>query len=137
MTYRMLVTGGRDWRDKPTIRHAIFSTWEKAGRPKDTVLVHGDCPTGADAYAAICGDAFGFTVEPHPADWKHKHASAGPQRNQEMVDLDADVCLAFLLDGSKGTADCIKKADKAKIPLQIYKEWAEINVPYKGYIFKE
>ena len=137
MTYRILVTGSRDWTDKPTIRHAIFDTWEAAGRPKNTVLVSGACPTGADRYSEICGDAFGFTVERHEADWAQYRKGAGPKRNQLMVDLDADVCLAFPREGSKGTVDCIKRAEKAKIPLQRYKEYENVRLPYEGYIFKE
>ena len=123
--YRILVTGSRDWTDKATIRHAIFETWQKAGSPKKTVLVSGACPDGADAYAEICGDAFGFTVEPHPANWKDAGRRAGPLRNQMMVDLGADVCLAFPREESKGTIDCMKKAEKAKIPVQVYTEFPE------------
>ena len=137
MTYRILVTGSRDWTDWATIRHAIFNTWEKAGRPKDTILVSGACPTGADAYAETCGDAFGFTVERHEADWAQYHKSAGPLRNQLMVDLGADICLAFPREGSRGTADCMKKAEKAKIPVQVYKEYEDVQVPYEGYMSKE
>lgn len=126
MTYRILVTGSRDWTDKPTIRHAIFQTWQSAGSPKDTVLVSGHA-RGADRYAEICGDAFGFTVERHPAKWDEEGKSAGPKRNQRMVNLDADICLAFPLENSIGTPDCIKKAKKAKIPIHIYEEFAKVK----------
>lgn len=114
MTYRILVTGSREWTDKATIRHALFATWRAAGVPEDVVLVSGHA-RGADAIAEVMGDGFGFTVERHPADWEHKHQAAGPIRNTEMVKLGADVCLAFLMPDSKGTKDCMAKARKAGI----------------------
>ena len=130
--YRILITGSRDWNDKPTIRHAIFSAWEKAGRPKKTVLICGGA-RGADTYSEICGRAFGFTIEKYEANWKEEGRSAGPQRNQRMVDSGADICLAFLREVSKGTADCIKRVEKAKIPIQIHDEYEIFELPYEGY----
>jgi hypothetical protein len=121
VTYRILITGARDWRDKAIVRHAIFSTWEEAGRPKDTVVIVGRAK-GADTFAEICAEAFGFTIEPYTANWKKQHKAAGPIRNQRMVDSGADICLAFLHEGSIGTADCIRKAEKAGIPVEIYTE---------------
>jgi hypothetical protein len=125
--YRILVTGARDWKDKAIIRHALFNTWQKAGSPKinsdipNVVLIVGRA-RGADTFAEIVGEAFGFTIEPYEADWEHKGKGAGPQRNQQMVNSGADICLAFLHEGSKGTADCIKRAEKAEIPVEIYRE---------------
>jgi len=125
--YRILVTGSRNWTDKPTIRHAIFQTWQNAGSPRDTILVSGNAKRGADRYAEICGDGFGFEVERIPANWDEEGKSAGPKRNQRMVNLGADICLAFPLEDSIGTIDCIKKAKKAKIPVHIYEEFAKIK----------
>ena len=123
MVYRILITGGRDWTDKATLRHAIFNTWQHAGSPKETVLIVGGA-RGADTYAELCGEAFGFTIERYDADWATAGRGAGPQRNQRIVNSGADICLAFLMEGSKGTADCIKRANKAKIPVEIYSEFA-------------
>jgi hypothetical protein len=119
--YRILITGSRDWKDKAVIRHAIFSTWQKAGSPKNTVVIVGRAH-GADTIAETCSEAFGFTIEPYEADWRKEGRAAGPKRNQRMVDSGADICLAFPHDGSKGTADCMKRAEKAKIPVAIYSE---------------
>jgi hypothetical protein len=84
------------------------------------VLVSGNCPTGADAIAERFWEANGMPVERHPADWKTFGKAAGPKRNQEMVDLGADVCLAFPMKGSRGTMHCMKAAKAAGIPLKIY-----------------
>jgi YspA, cpYpsA-related SLOG family len=119
VSYRILVTGSRDWTDKPTLRHAIFQTWQAAGSPKQTILIVGGA-RGADTYAQLCGESFGFIIELYEADWEKEKRSAGPQRNQRMVNSGANICLAFLIPPSKGTADCIKKAEKAGIPVEIY-----------------
>jgi hypothetical protein len=89
----------------------------------EVTVVHGGAK-GADTIAAEFAKAFGMKVEAHLADWQAYHRAAGPLRNQKMVDLGADICLAFLMPDSKGTADCIRKAKKAGIPITItpYKE---------------
>ena len=125
MTYRILVTGGRKWADKAIIRHALLAVWKAAGSPPDVVLVSGGCPTGADAYAETVGAAYGFTVERHPADWAKYHKAAGPIRNKEMVQAGADVCVAFFMPGSVGTANCMRLAEKAGIPIKVYAEFGE------------
>jgi hypothetical protein len=97
------------------------------------LIVHGDCPTGADAIAdAWPAKPFAVAYERHVADWLHCRPTchhpaqlkkgvnycpaAGPYRNQEMVDAGAAVCLAFILPGSRGTIDCVKRARAAGIP---------------------
>jgi hypothetical protein len=82
-------------------------------------VVHGGCPTGADCIADNLSRDLGLvgvTVERHPADWS-KGRKAGPERNQGMVDLGADICLAFPLGESRGTRDCMRRARAAGIPV--------------------
>lgn len=108
---RVLVTGSRHWKDRTSIRTALT-----AYRQPGAVLVSGACPTGADALAEGIWREWGLTVERHPADWLRHGKAAGPIRNQQMVDAGADVCLAFPLPDSRGTQDCIRKAQAAGIP---------------------
>lgn len=109
---RVLVTGSRDWRDENTIHEAIYAELMKDG---GAVLVHGACPRGADAIADSLwlGD-----IERHPADWETHGKRAGFIRNHEMVALGADMCLAFIKDGSRGAAHCADIAEKAGIPVR-------------------
>jgi hypothetical protein len=118
---RVLVTGSRFWPDEAPIYRALYQQRLIAAGPM--VIVHGDCPTGADAIADRWGRQF-YTdtviVEPHPADWAHWGKAAGPMRNQLMVDLGADICLAFPIvgpGGHSGTRDCMDKARAAGIPV--------------------
>lgn len=56
----------------------------------------------------------GCQVEVFPADWKKYGRAAGPIRNNEMLDSDPDVVLAFhdSLETSKGTKHCVEQALK-------------------------
>jgi hypothetical protein len=108
---RVLVTGSRDWTDGAAIREALRPY---SGEPYRT-LMHGGCQ-GADKLAAIEAKKLGWRVVAYPADWR-LGPKAGPERNQRMVDVGADLCLAFPLPGSRGTYDCAARARRAGIPV--------------------
>jgi len=98
-----------------------------AARPLDPsgqaeiTLVHGGAP-GADYLAGEVASALGWQVEVHPAHWGLYGKAAGPLRNQRMVDLGADICVAFPIATSRGTYDCMKRARSAGIPVTVYDE---------------
>ncbi|MGH3753443.1 MAG: SLOG family protein [Pseudonocardiaceae bacterium] len=79
------------------------------------IVVHGGA-RGADRLAGDIARGWGWTPEPHPADWARHGRSAGFRRNAEMVTLGADVCLAFILDASRGASHTAHLADTAGIP---------------------
>lgn len=105
-----LICGSRDWTDEDAIMARIFKL------PDKSVIIHGACPTGADAIADRLGRYLLYDVIPYPADWDRYGQKAGPIRNTRMInDGRPDVVWAFThrLDG--GTADCVNKARKAGI----------------------
>lgn len=127
---RVLVTGSRFWVWSAEVWQALNEQAEEHG---DLIVVHGDAP-GADHLAHLWCGFSGAHEERHPANWErgcdrhcyHRPRSrngkpycpmAGHLRNQEMVDLGADVCLAFPLSDSRGTRDCMKRATAAGIPV--------------------
>jgi hypothetical protein len=139
----VLVTGSREWKDWRTFSRAMVELqvqhaemyYDSQGEPVDYdtegwVIVHGACPTGADAMADEWASVNFMTVERHPAQWDQFGRGAGFRRNQEMVDLGADICLGFIINGankSRGTRDCLRRAVSADIPvLTYYPEVADV-----------
>lgn len=118
---RILITGSRDWTDKQLLANKLF---EITGcyTKDEIVVVHGGCPTGADAMAEQLCQNYGIATEVYPADWNKHGKAAGPIRNQQMVDLGADICLAFPKGESRGTRHCMRAAEKAGIEVVNYGE---------------
>jgi|SRR6478735_2353204 len=134
MTIRVLVTGSRDFPESRYleivrgISLGIEQVAKERPDEKEIVVVHG-AARGADRMAKRFVDqavsyfrTHGTTIrqEPHPvteAEWARFKGYAGNMRNQKMVDLGADICVAFYYPGCKGTKDCVKRAEEAGIPV--------------------
>ena len=122
-TYRIIVTGSRDWENKSCVWDAIDEVWGKLSIDCTFIVVHGDCPTGADRFAdELCSLWTEWAVERHPADWDSYGRAAGPIRNQRMVDLGADMVLAFIKNRSRGATGCARMALEAGLPLRVWTE---------------
>lgn len=117
---RVIFTGSRNWTGFEAERRAgeVLTSLEAfvgiIGQAP-MVIVHGDNPEGLDAIVDRWAVRRGYEPERHPAKWDVFGKAAGPIRNQEMVDLGADMCLGFPLPGSKGTVDCMNRARLAGI----------------------
>lgn len=128
-SYRILITGSRDWTDEACFGFRLGLAVGYALKELDTtdlaaiVIVHGACPTGADAMASAFARHYGHTEEAHPAKWDIFGKRAGPLRNEEMVLLGADICLAFPLPQSRGTVHAMNAAKKAGIPTAVCEPW--------------
>ncbi len=117
MTFRLLVTGSRDWSDGIQIHHEFDCIKSKYGT--DVVVAHGGA-TGADYFAASEASNQGWKVQLYRADWKKYGKAAGPIRNQQMLDeFKPDYVLAFPLRGSVGTVDMMQRVVKAGIPMRV------------------
>lgn len=108
---RFLVCGGRDYADWQFMRKKLKVLLEEDWM---FILVHGDC-RGADRLAAGWAKACELIVEAYPADWAKYGRAAGAIRNQEMLDSGIDGVIAF--PGGKGTANMIKIAIQAGVPV--------------------
>lgn len=131
---RILVTGSRDFSDYNIVMRglsvAIETLVERNPGVTEIVVVHG-AARGADemagnfvrhARAFMKGQGINLIEERHPAEWDKFGKAAGPVRNQKMVDLGADICVAFFTNKStsRGTLHCSNAARKAGIEVLEY-----------------
>jgi hypothetical protein len=87
------------------------------------VVIHGDA-RGADTVGDICAQLLDYELEVYPADWEKHGRSAGPIRNQQMLDAEPDVALFFHEDiaNSRGTADMLERVKRAGIRYLLIEE---------------
>jgi hypothetical protein len=132
------LTGSRTWPDPGLLETTLLLVWHEALEVgySGIELIHGDCQDGADAM----GDA--WAIRHHvprrrrPADWEgpcgpecqpgHRRAKAGGRtycpvaghrRNQAIIDELPLLLVAAQVGKSSGTADCMRRAKKAGIPI--------------------
>jgi YspA, cpYpsA-related SLOG family len=135
---KVIVTGWRGWSASERNVQRLWSTLDALHDLGQYVngglqLVVGDCPTGADDevakwYQSTIEEGCEHHIPPlitFHADWDKYGKAAGPIRNQEMVNGGADLCLAFLHPESRGTLDCMGRAEVAQIPVQVVAWMAE------------
>jgi hypothetical protein len=111
---RLLITGDRAWTDESTIAAALEDY-----DPSDWVVIHGGA-RGADSLAGRIAAQRGHMVIRVPALWNVWGNAAGIVRNNVMLDLGPDVVLAFHDDlaRSRGTAHCVREAQRRGIPVR-------------------
>jgi hypothetical protein len=97
----VLVYGGRDFDDWARL-FVVLDRLDKSEGPIDTI-VHGGA-SGADTHGALWAKMNGRRSKCFPAQWGVYGRSAGPRRNQLMVD-EGRFTVAVECPGGKGTAD--------------------------------
>lgn len=118
------MTGSRDWWPPSTVCQWLGYYHLCTEADEVLTVVHGACPTGADQMASRWvdmkrGAPFVVIGEAHPAIWRPNriyNPQAGLLRNRKMVELGADICLAFIKNGSRGATHCAGLAEEAGIP---------------------
>ena len=124
MRFRVLTTGSRGWQDVEHV-HAVLDAQcgaAAAAGYDGVTVVHGRAG-GLDALVqrwAMRRQQTGWpvVVEAHPADWRKHGRRAGFVRNSHMVSLGADVCYAWILNGSAGATMCADLAEAAGIHVE-------------------
>ncbi|MFE7462324.1 SLOG family protein [Nocardiopsis terrae] len=133
MSRRVIATGGRKYANRTKVAQALGEVGRRFGPGEHIVLVQGE-GSGADRLAADEARRLGWTVESFPAWWEapcrdtcrpgHRRMvrgrsicpAEGNYRNQRIADSRADLCLAF--PGGRGTADMVRRATAAGIPVR-------------------
>lgn len=106
---RLLVCGGRDYRDRERVWAALDKLLAK--RPIE-VVIHGGA-TGADSLAGEWAEARGIQCRVFAVsreEWRELGKIAGPLRNAKMLrEGQPDGVVAF--PGDRGTADMVRQAE--------------------------
>lgn len=109
---RILICGGREYDDL----ELLYDTLEKY--KFRTKLVISGHARGADYMGEMWADENGIDVQVFPAKWQLHGKSAGPIRNQQMLDEGKpDLVIAF--PGGNGTQDMIKRARQAGVEVKV------------------
>ncbi len=129
---RILVCGGRDFRNKKLLYDTLIEYCYKEGlhHPRDAmspdpnkVSIISGMARGADSLGWLFAKDHNLEVFSFPADWKHQSNGAGPIRNQKMLDEGKpDLVIAFPTKNSKGTWDMVRRAEKANVKTIIVRE---------------
>jgi hypothetical protein len=131
------LTGSRTWPDPQLLEDTLCMVWHDALQIGYTgiELMHGGAE-GADTIGHEWAFRTGFLIREFRADWNgpcaltcppgHRRINlrgiefcplAGHRRNQQMVDEGPVLFVAAHHRASTGTADCIRRAEKAGIPI--------------------
>jgi hypothetical protein len=114
---RIIVCGGRDYQDAQAVSTALDSAYIEFG---NLHIIQGGA-SGADLLAKQWAVNRNQRVTTVPADWTMHGRSAGPIRNQIMLDrFMPDLVIAF--PGGRGTFDMVTRAQKAGVPVREYSE---------------
>lgn len=112
MKQRVLVCGGRDYDDAQSLATVLDAA--HYANPIER-LIHG-AARGADTLAADWALSHDVLCNAYPADWERDGKAAGPIRNQKMLD-EGKPHMVLAFPGGKGTADMIRRAEAAKVPV--------------------
>jgi len=119
---KVLICGSRTFDRPELVETFLFGTQWMLPETEKLVVIEGGCPHGgADAHAESWARRQNHVELVHmPADWDRHGRSAGPIRNQQMLDNNrpVDLVVAFVdkpLAESRGTADMVRRARKAGV----------------------
>ena len=112
----VLVCGGRDYQNYSRVSEVLNAIHYKT---PISLIVHG-AAQGADSLAEMWADEHVVpnTKDKHQAQWRLYGRMAGPIRNHEML-ATHKISLVVAFPGGSGTADMLKKARAAHIPIEV------------------
>ena len=116
MTTKILVAGSRYFDDYEVAKAYIDMCLSDLNDGRSFTLISGGC-RGADRLGERYAREHGWEIEQHLPDWDQYGRSAGPRRNQTMVEV-ADYVICFW-DGGRGTKSTIAYAKRMKKPLRV------------------
>jgi hypothetical protein len=119
---RLLVCGSRTWTDRARLWQVLDRLVTEQSDGQVVTVIEGDA-RGADRLAGQLAHQRGWRLERYPADWTHQGRAAGFRRNARMLRQGRpDLVVAFTvgpLQQSRGTADMVRRARAAGVPVQV------------------
>jgi hypothetical protein len=119
---RLLVCGSRTWTDRARLWQVLDRLVSEHSDGQVVTVIEGDA-RGADRLAGQLARERGWRLERYPADWTRQGRAAGFRRNARMLQQGRpDLVVAFTLGPlaeSRGTADMVRRAREAGVPVQI------------------
>jgi len=113
MTLRVLVCGGRNYRDSGKVWGRLNLLLAEKGI---SVVIHG-AQRGADQLGKYWAKQNDIPDVPFKPNWDTYGPAAGPIRNKRALDEGKpDLVLAF--PGGNGTADMVRQASERGIPVE-------------------
>lgn len=101
---KVIVCGGKDYHDYQRVCEELDNM-----EPKITFVIEGGA-LGADRLARKWAIERGIEYQTVEANWQKYGRSAGPIRNQAMLDMNPEMVIAF--PGGVGTGDMVKRANR-------------------------
>lgn len=112
---KIIVCGGRNYLNKEQLEQEMDWIVKNYYDPRwEIEIIHGGAK-GADTLAGEWATSRNYRVKVFNADWKRFGKSAGPIRNERMLQQHPNLVVAF--PGGKGTAHMVSiaKRDKLKV----------------------
>lgn len=128
----ILICGGRNFNNHQAMNET-FGLIEKYYGQYEVTIISG-CAPGADTLAIEYAERYNCNVKKFPANWSLHGKSAGPKRNQQMID-EGNPRLAIAFEGGAGTKDMVDRCRKNNIPIIMVKTTVFFDLPFEGLPF--
>lgn len=110
--HRVLVCGGRDYRDRTN----VYRVLDRYHRKQQITKLIAGCARGADSIAIAWAKSRNVPYRKFYADWNGQGRAAGHMRNARMLRVGKpNVVIAF--PGGAGTADMMYRSRHAGVPV--------------------
>lgn len=116
MTFKLIVAGGRDFKDYGLLEQAVIRYVISRDVPWSKITIISGGAIGADTLGEEFAEKFNLDLERFVPDWT-VGKQGGAIRNAEMA-KHADGLIAFY-NGSNGTANMIQTARRKKLDVEV------------------
>lgn len=115
---RLIIAGGRDFRDEALLFETVNELSVQAHRSGHMLTIVSGTARGADQLGEEWARQAGVRVTKFPADWKLLGRRAGHIRNRRMAE-NADMLVAFWDGKSAGTRNMIETAKELGLRVKV------------------